>query len=200
MSKIVKVSRNFGEFLTRFDSRKYQKVGSATPHNMNIVAPDKRADYMARVGINPVTDNYTPEEVFTSFSIAKLDAANAPKDANYDDCVINQNAVTITKISDNEYEVSADISSLKAYASSNPSQGTHKWVGIKILTGESTIVGLEWNGTALTEADVTEASTVGIPAGGIIYWFKADGGSVTLSIAKEDKTTAITFIPVDTAE
>ena len=63
---------------------------------------------------------------------------------------------------------------MNEFASTNPSQGTHKWVGIDIDTGLDTIVNATWNGSALTQDDVDEAASVGLGAGHIIFWAKAD--------------------------
>lgn len=41
-------------------------------------------------------------------------------------------------------------------------------------TNLDTIVGATWNGSALTADDVAEATSVGLGAGHIIFWVKAE--------------------------
>lgn len=60
------------------------------------------------------------------------------------------------------------------YVSSNPAQGTHEWVGLVIDTGEKDITKVTFNGSALTQADVDEAASVGAGAGKFVLWVKAD--------------------------
>ena len=60
-------------------------------------------------------------------------------------------------------------------------------------TGETTIIGLKWNGQELGVSDVSEANALSIPAGGIIYWAAVDKGNRAISITKGNKTIAIKF-------
>ena len=54
------------------------------------------------------------------------------------------------------------------------SWGNHKWLGIGISAGINPITGLKYNGTSLTDADVTEATQVGLSAGYFVRWVAAD--------------------------
>lgn len=74
----------------------------------------------------------------------------------------------------NAITVAASVSELIAFPSSNPAQGTHKWVGMLITTGLADITSVKYNGFQLTAADATEATTVGGSAGDIVMWLKCD--------------------------
>ena len=54
------------------------------------------------------------------------------------------------------------------------SWGNHKWLGIGISAGINPITGLKYNGSSLTDADVTEATQVGLSAGYFVRWVAAD--------------------------
>ena len=89
---------------------------------------------------------------------------------------------------------------MNSFASTNASQGSGKWVGLDINTGLPTIVGATWNGSELTQADVDEAASVGLGAGHIVFWIKAnlvkaaprtvkigsDGNEVEIVVSVED--------------
>ena len=86
------------------------------------------------------------------------------------------------------------------YASSNPAQGTHEWVGLVIDTGEKDITKVTFNGELLTQADVEEAATVNAGAGKFVLWVKADDSAsyprniVLGTEGKEDTTITIEII------
>lgn len=52
--------------------------------------------------------------------------------------------------------------------------GVHKWLGIAISAGVTPITDLVYNGSALTEADVAEATAVGLSAGYFVRWVATD--------------------------
>jgi hypothetical protein len=91
-----------------------------------------------------------------------------------DDLIANQSKVTGIAIADNIITVSVPVKELVAFPSSNPVQGTHKWVGMNITTGLSDITAIKYNGSQLTSADATEAAAVGGSAGDIVMWLKCD--------------------------
>ena len=88
-----------------------------------------------------------------------------------DDLIANQSKVTGIAIEDNIITVSVPVKELVAFPSSNPAQGTHKWIGMNITTGLSDITAIKYNGSQLTAA---EAATVGGSAGDIVMWLKCD--------------------------
>ena len=91
-----------------------------------------------------------------------------------DDLIANQSKVTGIAIENNIITVSVLVKDLVTFPSSNPAQGTHKWVGMLITTGLTDITAVKYNGSQLTAADVTEATTVGGSAGDIVMWLKCD--------------------------
>ena len=91
-----------------------------------------------------------------------------------EELIANQSKVTDITIKDDIITVSVDVDELVAFPSSNPAQGTHKWIGMNITTGLSDITAIKYNGYQLTAADATEAAAVGGSAGDIVMWLKCD--------------------------
>lgn len=91
-----------------------------------------------------------------------------------EELIANQSKVTDISIEDDVITVSVDVDELVAFPSSNPSQGTHKWVGMNITTGLPDITSIKYNNYQLTSDDVTEAASVGGSAGDIVMWLKCD--------------------------
>ena len=52
--------------------------------------------------------------------------------------------------------------------------GVHKWLGIGLGVGISPITGLSYNGSAITDEDVAEASQCTLDAGYFVRWVAAD--------------------------
>lgn len=117
----------------------------------------------------------------------------APNDSNVVKSQFNQDHIELKQI-DNNIILSGNMSQLYSFASTNPAQGNHTWIGIDIDTGYQDITKLKWNDNALTEADVQEAADVNLGPGHIIYWLKADSLSNSQTIKntigpEEDKQT-----------
>ena len=102
-----------------------------------------------------------------------VSVANIPTSLG-EDMSANQSKVEFVTIEDNIITVTAPVDELLAYPSSNPAQGTHKWVGMLITTGLPDITAVKYNGSQLTAADATEAAAVGGSAGDIVMWLKCD--------------------------
>ena len=120
----------------------------------------------------------------------------APNDVNKELSQANQDMISVIKDSDTEWIVVGNLDELKSFDSTNPAQGNGKWVGIDIDTGLDTIVGATWNGYELTQGDVDEAASVGLGAGHIIFWAKAEALPRTITIGapeKEDITITVSF-------
>lgn len=91
------------------------------------------------------------------------------------DLTFNHSKVESVECENDVIEVKVDVDALRAYPSSNPAQGTHKWLGLEIKTGLSTIVGITYNGDyVLTPADATEAASVGCSDGSFVLYIKAE--------------------------
>lgn len=93
--------------------------------------------------------------------------------------------------SGNEIVVHGDLDALNSFASTNEAQGSGKWIGLDLDIGLDSIVGATWNGYALTEDDVAEAASVGLGAGHIIFWAKAEALPRTITIGAEGKKDAV---------
>jgi hypothetical protein len=102
-----------------------------------------------------------------------VSVAKAPTSLS-EDMTANQSKVESVAIEDNVITVTAPVDELISYASSNPAQGTHKWVAILITTGLPAITTVKYNGSQLTSADANEAAAVGGQAGDIVMWLKCD--------------------------
>ena len=111
----------------------------------------------------------------------------APNDINKELSQANQDMISVIKGSDTEWVVVGSLEELKSFDSTNPAQGNGKWVGIDIDTGLDTIVGATWNGYTLTQDDVNEAASVGLGAGHIIFWAKAEALPRTITIGAPEK-------------
>lgn len=117
--------------------------------------------------------------------ITKLPSANAPKDANEAICKANQDAVTVTQSGDT-VTVTGDLSALQESESSNPSQGTAKWVALVVNTGKSyTSADIYYNGEKLPASEFTEAQDLGLSgSSNIILWIKAEVVAETPKVIK----------------
>jgi len=91
-----------------------------------------------------------------------------------EDMTVNQSKVESITIVNNVITVTVPVDELVSYASSNPTQGTHKWGAILITTGLPEITAVKYNGSQLTSADAAEAAAVGGQAGDIVMWLKCD--------------------------
>lgn len=91
-----------------------------------------------------------------------------------EDLTANQGKVTAITIEEGVITVAVSVSELIPFDSSNPGQGTHKWVGVAITTGLADITQIKYNGYQLTQDDVAEAAAFGCSAGDIVMWLKCD--------------------------
>jgi len=122
----------------------------------------------------------------------------APNDVNREKSQQNQDKLTVTR-NDNVFtvNVAGGVDSLNEYASTNPAQGTAKWIGLDINTGEKDITTVTFNGSALTEDDVAEAASVNLGAGHFVLWLKAENVKLTPRVitlgTKDKEDTKITI-------
>lgn len=72
------------------------------------------------------------------------------------------NAKASVSLADGVITVTADVDELEESESSAPGQGTHKWIGLGIGTGLSSVAQAKYNGAQLTDADAEEAVSVGL--------------------------------------
>ena len=79
-----------------------------------------------------------------------------------DEVAAANNARASVALADGVITVTADVDDLEESESSAPGQGTHKWIGLGIGTGLSSVALATYNGSPLTEADAAEAVSVGL--------------------------------------
>ena len=85
------------------------------------------------------------------------------------------NAKAAVSLADGVVTIAADVDALEESESSAPGQGTHKWIGLGIGTGLSSVALVKYNGYQLTEADADEAASVGLDQPGeFVLYIRAD--------------------------
>lgn len=85
------------------------------------------------------------------------------------------NSKATVSLADGVITVTADVDDLEESESSAPGQGTHKWIGLGIGTGLSSVALAKYNGAQLTDADASEAESVGLDqAGEFVLYIRAD--------------------------
>ena len=197
---IVKMPRSHGDVLTRMKS---EYVGTAEDVNfMHVLVASQEASQFAQHGGEfSSTPNSDPADVFTSFSVTVATSATVPEEwPNADAFHENQSMAAAEKVDDSHFKISADISKLNKWVSDDPEQavlGEFAWLLLAINTGESTVEGLYYNGIELDSSAVGE---FGLGAGSFALWLKADQGTRTILVGKEDKTAAVTIEVVDTSK
>ena len=151
-------------------AKEYVFVGDEAPEVKAIVTKNEK-DVMSRHDVNGV-------------DIVAKKLAVAPNDVNVEASQANQDAIDIVQ-KDNNIIVLGNLSALNSFASTNPAQGEAKWIGIDIGTNISDITNLTWNGYALEQADIDEAASVGLGAGHIIFWAKAENLPRVIKIGRK---------------
>lgn len=91
-----------------------------------------------------------------------------------EELVANHAKVESVTYGDGVIDVVVPVDELVAYPSSNPEQGTHKWLGLEIKTGVSPVKGVKFDDYELTKDDVDEATSVGCTAGSFVLYIKAE--------------------------
>ncbi len=143
----------------------------------NMSTADVSSDTVAKVrtSLNALITNLKNAglmvgDAFTMQYAAVTESGNA--DRQYNTAKISNVAVdnddhTIT------VTLSEKVEYLKDFDGGN-GWGTHKWLGIGLGVGISPITGLYYNGSALTEDDITEATACNLSAGYFVCWVAAD--------------------------
>ena len=128
--------------------------------------------------------------------VAKL--VTAPNDVNKTESQANQDAITVVQDGAN-VTVKGNLASLNSFASTNPNQGTAKWIALDIETKAESITSVTWNGGALTADDVAESASVGLAQNHIIFWAKAEALPRTINIASEGFESAALVVSFEEA-
>ena len=85
------------------------------------------------------------------------------------------NAKASVALVDAVITITANVDDLEESESSAPGQGTHKWIGLGIGTGLSSVTLAKYNGSPLTDADAAEAESVGLDQPGeFVLYIRAD--------------------------
>lgn len=85
------------------------------------------------------------------------------------------NAKATVALTDGVVIITADVNDFEESESSTPGQGTHKWIGLGIGTGLSSVTLVKYNGSVLTEDDAAEAVSVGLDQPGeFVLYVRAD--------------------------
>ena len=85
------------------------------------------------------------------------------------------NSKASVALEDGVVTISANVDELEESESSAPGQGTHKWIGLGIGTGLSSVALAKYNGEQLTDADASEAVSVGLDQPGeFVLYIRAD--------------------------
>lgn len=114
--------------------------------------------------------------------VAKL--ATAPNDVNKEASQANQDAISVEQ-NGASVVVKGSLDALNTFASTNPSQGEGKWIGLDIETKANSIVDVKWNGSQLSAEDVIESASVGLAQNHIIFWAKAEALPRTITLSSE---------------
>ena len=128
-------------------------------------------------------DEPTPSEPVADPSLALVASKllYAPSDPSiHDVSQTNQNNIEVSV--DNTYDgegvkyIVSNTDELQYFMSTNEYQqdAEHQWIALDIDTGLPSIVGATWGSYTLTQDDADEAASLGLGAGHIIYWAKAD--------------------------
>ena len=67
-----------------------------------------------------------------------------------------------------------DLNDLTEFPSSDPNQGTHKWLALEVKTGCDSIIGVSYNGYALTQQDADDAALTGCEVGSFVLYIRAE--------------------------
>ena len=114
--------------------------------------------------------------------------------------VDNNNAVKSVKNKNGTVTISVDLDDLTSFASSDPNQGTGKWLALEVKTGVKPITGVTYNGSSLTAQDIADAEATGCSEGSFVLYIKADvvvGTPKTFTLGANGKTKTITINVVE---
>lgn len=152
---------------------------------------------------SPSSTTTTPPTTNSTFTLTPVLITSHPSSAETA-VVANSGLASLDTSTAGVWAISGDLDSMTESASSNPSQGTHKWIGLLIDTNIPELDGLSFGGSPLTDADYQEAATFEQASGTndyIILYLKADDlTSRTLTFTKDGYDTAeITVTFTDTS-
>ena len=93
------------------------------------------------------------------------------------------NAKSSVALEDGIITITANVDELEESESSAPGQGTHKWIGLGIDTGLSSVTEATYNGSPLTAEDASEAVSVGLDQDGeFVLYVRAEEVAETAKV------------------
>ena len=101
-----------------------------------------------------------------------LEGTQVPNDGNNILSEANQEMINVTQTDNNIYVELEDGQTLNSYEFIDGIQGEGQWIALGIHTGLNDITKVKYDEQYLTAEDVTNASSVGLPAGSFLYWVK----------------------------
>ena len=103
-----------------------------------------------------------------------IDAYAAPTPTEADGVTNNNMISTVTVVDGNIISITADVANLISFASSEPSQGTHKWLAIGVDTGIIPLTNVYYGDYQFTQSDINDASATGCTESSFVIYIKAD--------------------------
>lgn len=145
----------------------------------NMSTADVTSDTVAKVrtSLNALITNLKNAglmvgDAFTMQYAAVTDSVSGHADRQY-----NTGKISNVAVDNDEHTITITLSdkvkNLKDFDGGN-GWGKHKWLGIGLGVGISPITGLKYNGSALTEDDIAEATACDLSAGYFVRWVAAD--------------------------
>ena len=91
-----------------------------------------------------------------------------------EEVLISNKEKASVSLADGIITVTVDVDELTESASSEPSQGTHKWLALEIGTGINDITEVKYNGSPLSAQDVSDAQATGCATGSFVLYIKTE--------------------------
>ena len=148
---------------------------SGNPHrSKNIVEAQKYAYGLEHTPKN-IADGIKQSLIYQIWHLG-VGLAPAPTE---EQGVDNNNKVKSVEFKDNTATVTVKLSDLTAFASSDPDQGTHKWLALEVKTGITPLTNVKYGNSALTAQDIADAKATGCSADAFVLYIRAEEVAVT---------------------
>ena len=113
------------------------------------------------------TDASSDPDTFT----VTVAAAPTPTEA---DGVANNDKIQSIVMEGDTATIYVDLDELTSFASSDPNQGSGKWLALEVATGVVPITDVAYNGYSLTAQDISDAIATGCSEGSFVLYIKAE--------------------------
>ena len=91
-----------------------------------------------------------------------------------EEALIENKAKATVSLEGDEIIIAVNVDELTESASSDPNQGTHKWLALEIGTGFADITKVQYNGADLTAQDVSDAQATGCATGSFVLYIRTE--------------------------